>query len=151
VKTDRDINALIGEKIMGYQWFTYEGRKEDGTITFKFKGLAPNKDYWDRQFEITKEHNYLEWVDEEPKDLKLGSYYGADFTTKLTDAWAVLDEVCKKNNWRAIIDRNQTYSEVTFKTQMGGWVQHHAESESMMMAICLACLDSVGISSEQLT
>lgn len=63
----------------------------------------------------------------------------------IQDAWNALDKVCKQNNWRAMIDRNQTYTEVTFKTQMGSCSQFLGVGETPTIAICKAVLDSVGI------
>ena len=70
-------------------------------------------------------------------------------STNIQDAWDALDAVCKKYNWRAIIDRNQQQTEVTFKSQMGGNTQKYGIAETPMMAICLAILETVGIESNQ--
>lgn len=66
-------------------------------------------------------------------------------TKNIQDAWIVLDKVCMKHNWRAIIDRNQTWTQVNFKNQMGAYLQFLGYKETPMMAICEAVLDSVGI------
>lgn len=63
----------------------------------------------------------------------------------ISDAWFVLDKVCKENNWRAIIDRNNEQTEVNFKNQMGSNIQYYGIAETPMLAICIAVLDSVGI------
>lgn len=69
----------------------------------------------------------------------------------IQDAWIVIDKVCKQHNWRAIIDRNQTVTEVTFKMHMGVCSQCLGIDESPMLAMCYACLETVGIENESET
>ena len=64
-------------------------------------------------------------------------------STNIQDAWIALDKVCEQHNWRAIIDRNQTYTEVKFKNQMGACSQFLGVGETPMLAICFVALDVV--------
>ena len=86
------------------------------------------------------EPHTIAYKDEEGK-----TYKGYSPSTNLQDAWLALDKVCEKKNCRAVIDRNQNQTEVSFKGQMGGNLQHYGIAETPMMAICIAVLDTVGI------
>lgn len=79
------------------------------------------------------------------KDAEGNTYKGFSPSSNLNDAWLVLDTVCQKNNWRAVIDRNHNQTEVHFKNQVGGCIQHYGIANTVTLAICQAVLDSVGV------
>jgi hypothetical protein len=65
-------------------------------------------------------------------------------STNIQDAWLVLEKICKDNDWRCIMDVNgKNYTEVSFKSQMGGWRDGFSEKETAPLAICSAALDAV--------
>lgn len=70
---------------------------------------------------------------------------------KIEDAWFVLDKVCNKHKWRAIIDRNESQIEVAFKTEMGSYKEYYGMKETAPLAICDAVLQTVGIEMEELS
>ena len=80
------------------------------------------------------------------KDEEGNTYKGFSPSSNLNDAWLALDSVCQKNNWRAVIDRNQNQTEINFKNQIGGCIQHYRIAKTATIAICQAVLDSVGVS-----
>ncbi|MCM3110660.1 BC1872 family protein [Lederbergia lenta] len=82
------------------------------------------------------------WTEDGSLSLKKGEWKPS---TNIQDAWIVLEKVCKKHNWRAVIDRNQVETEVRFKTQMGSCSQNLGHAENPSLAICYACLESVGV------
>ncbi|PLS19329.1 hypothetical protein CVD28_02635 [Bacillus sp. M6-12] len=90
------------------------------------------------------EPHTIAYKDEEGK-----THSGFTPSVDLEDAWMALDKVCKDKNWRAIIDRNQTQTEVNFKNQMGADAQHYGIASTPMLAICLAVLETVGIVFEE--
>lgn len=69
----------------------------------------------------------------------------------IQDAWLALDKLCKEHNWRAIIDRNQTDTQVNFKTHMGQDAQLLGYRETPTLAICDILLDYLGIKLDDLT
>jgi hypothetical protein len=87
--------------------------------------------------------NYTVWVDAE--DVWHGFIEDFMPSEDIGDAWKVVDTLCKKHNWRAILDRNNNQTEVNFKNQMGANLQHYGIAETAPMAICFAALGSVGI------
>lgn len=113
-----EINELIATKVMG--WYRHEESIYNGSASV----------WMDSDF---VQHSFVE--DFLPSD-------------DIEDAWKVLNYVCKKHNWRAIIDRNQNQTEVNFKNQMGGDMQYYGIAETTPMAICLATLESVGVDVE---
>jgi len=66
-------------------------------------------------------------------------------TINMESAWLVVERICEAKRWRVIMDVNETYTEVTFKTQMGSWIQAHSEEETAPLAICKAALKAVGV------
>lgn len=84
------------------------------------------------------------WIDD------LGNYhYDFSPSTRIDDAWLVLNHICELNNWRVVIDSDKNETQVNLKGKMGSDMQFLGHHSDACMAICMICLDTVGIALEE--
>ena len=71
-------------------------------------------------------------------------------SSNIQDAWFVAQTVCDRNDWRIVIDASIDTTQVNFKSKLGGDRQLFGLRETTPLAICEACLDSIGVSIDDL-